>query len=200
MKKVLGIIGVVALIGIVYVGYQYMALRRAAVEWEGPVAEIAYEKMEKVDGGWDIEFQTLFEAPVDEVFKAFSQPERAHELNPEKFVASNLKDSGDNKKTVEVTARILNLPLQKVTMEYTFYPAENRIVARSINYNLADMTNTFLFEPSPDGKRTLLRYTQKSMEKLGNPLPESVQKSALKESYVNQVRTVKKGLGSPGSS
>jgi uncharacterized protein YndB with AHSA1/START domain len=200
MKKVLGIVGAVVLIGVVYVGYQYMALQRAAVQWEGPVAEIAYEKMEKLDGGWDIEFQTMFDAPVDEVFKAFSQPERAHELNPEKFVASSLKSSGDNKKTVEVTAKILNLPLQKVTMEYTFYPDEHRIVAQSINYNLADMTNTFLFEPSPDGKRTLLRYSQDSKEKLGNPLPESVQKSALKESYVNQVRTVKKGLASPGSS
>ena len=33
-------------------------------------------------------------------------------------------------------------------------------------------------------------------DKLGNPLPESVQKGALKESYVTTVRTVKKALES----
>ena len=95
---------------------------------------------------------------------------------------------------------MLNLPLQKVTMEYTFFPAEKRIASRSINYNLADMVSEYRFVPSPDGKRTLLRFSQQSKEKLGNPLPESVQKGALKESYVTQVRTVKKALGTSGAS
>jgi hypothetical protein len=45
-----------------------------------------------------------------------------------------------------------------------------------------------------------LRFSQQSKEKLGNPLPESVQKGALKESYVTQVRTVKKALGTSGAS
>ncbi len=200
MKKALGIVGAVVLLGVAWLGYQYMALQRAAVEWEGPIVEIAAEKMEKAEGTWNIEFQTMFDAPVDRVYEAFSQPERAHEFNPEKIVGSNLKSSSANTKLVEVTARVLNLPLQKVTMEYTFFPGEKRIASRSINYNLADMTSEYRFEPSPDGKRTLLRFSQQSKEKLGNPLPQSVQKGALKESYVTQVRTVKKALDDPGAS
>jgi hypothetical protein len=196
MKSILGVIGAVLLIGVAYFGYVYIGAQRAAVQWEGPLEEIASEKMEKVGDTWNIEFQTLFDATVDRVFDAYSEPERGHEFNPEKIVASQLKSSGDNKKIVEVRTRVLNLPIQRVVLEYSFHPDEKRIVSRTIDYNLADITSEYRFEPSPDGKRTLLRFSQKSKEKLGNPLPESVQKGALKETYVTTVRTVKKALDS----
>jgi hypothetical protein len=189
------ILGVVGVVVVVVAAWWYISLRRAAVEWEGPLKEIASEKMEKVGDTWHIEFQTLFDAPVDRVYEAYSQPERAHEFEPERVLASELKSSSGNKKVVELRARVLNLPIQRLTVEYTLDPERKLITSRTLDYNLADISSRYEFEASPDGKRTLLKFTQTSKEKLGNPLPESVQRGALKESYVTAVRAVNKALG-----
>lgn len=194
-KVVLGIVVALVLLG--YGGYRWWlsSVERAAVEWEGELTEIARERMEKIEDTWHIEFDTVFDAPVARVYEAYTQPERAHDLLPEKVVASELKSSSGNKKVIELRGRVLNLPIQRLVIEYTMYPDEKRITSRTLEYNLADITSEYRFEPSPDGKKTLLRFTQKSKDKLGNPLPESVQKGALKETYVTTVRTVLKALG-----
>jgi len=199
-KLMLGVLGLVVIVVVAWVAYKYVALQREAVQWEGQLEEIASEKMEKVEDTWHIEFQTIFDAPVDRVYEAYSHPERARELAPDRVDLSELRSSTDKTKVVELRARILNLPIQRLVIEYTFYPEEKRIASRTLEYNLADISSQYRFEPSPDGKRTLLRFSQTSKEKLGNPLPESVQKGALKESYVTTVRAVKKVLGiSPAS-
>ena len=196
MKKtvILGVVGLVAVV-VVVVGWYVVSQWRAAVEWEGPLKEIASEKMEKTGDTWHIEFQTLFDAPVDRVYEAYSQPERAHEFAPERVLVSELKSSSGDKKVVELRARVLNLPIQRLTVEYTLDPQGKRITSRTLDYNMADISSRYEFEGSPDGKRTLLKFTETSKEKLGNPLPESVQKGAHKESYVTAVRMVNKALG-----
>ena len=195
-KKVLaGVLIAIVLLG--YAGYRMWlgSVERAAVEWEGQVSEISREKMDKVEDTWHIEFDTVFDAPVDKVYVAYTQPERAHDLLPEKVVSSELKSSSANTKVVEIRGRVLNLPIQRLVIEYTLYPNEKRITSRTLDYNLADISSEYRFQPSPDGTKTLLRFNQTSKDKLGNPLPESVQKGALNETYVTTVRTVKKALG-----
>jgi hypothetical protein len=194
-KAIMGVVGGIVVVAVLYLGYQYLALRREAVKWAGPIKEIAGEKMEKVGDTWHIEFLSQFDAPVDKVYEAYTHPERARELNPERVLLSELKRSGDNTKVVEIHGRVLNLPTQVLLIEYTFHPGEKRITTRTLDYNLADISSEYRFEPSPDGARTLLRFTQTSKDKLGNPLPQAVQESALKEIYVTQVRVVKKALG-----
>lgn len=192
MKVILGVVGLVVVV--VVVGW-YVSLRRAAVQWEGPVQEIAREKMEKTGDTWHIEFETMFDATVDRVYEAYSQPERGHEFAPDQVLASELKSSSGNTKVVELRARVLNLPIQRLIIEYTLDPERKRLTSRTLEYNMADITSEYEFQASPDGKRTLLKFKQTSKEKLGNPLPESVQKGALKASYVTAVRTVNKALG-----
>jgi len=195
MKKtvILGVVG--AVVVVLAVGWWYLSLRRAAVEWEGPLKEIASEKMEKSGDTWHIEFQTLFDAQVDRVYEAYSQPERAHEFEPDRVLASELKSSSGDKKVVEIRARVLNLPIQRLIIEYTLDPKAKHITTRTLDYNMADIASRYEFEGSPDGKRTLLKFTETSKDKLGNPLPESVQRGAHKESYVTGVRAVNKALG-----
>ena len=52
----------------------------------------------------------------------------------------------------------------------------------------------YRFEPSPDGKGTLLRFTETSKDK-APLLVESLQKGALRETYATQVRAVNRALG-----
>ncbi len=199
-KVVLG--GVVALLVVAYGGYRLWlsSVEKAAVAWSGPVKEIVREQMVKEGDTWHIQFETIFEAPVARVYEAYTQPERAHELAPDRVSASDLKSSTDNSKVVEIHGRVLNLPLQRLVIQYDFKPAERRISSRTLEYKLADITSEYVFESSPDGQKTVLRFTQTSKDKLGNPLPESVQKGALKETYVTTVRTVRKALGLPATS
>ena len=194
MKALAGV--AVALVALGYGGYRWWvaSVERAAVQWEGEFKEISREKMEKVDDTWHIEFDTVFDAPVEEVYDAYTQPERGHELQPDRVVVSDLKSSSGNKKVVEIRVKVLNLPLQRLIIEYTMYPAEKRITTRTLDYNLADITAEYRSQASPDGKQTVLRFTQTGKDKLGNPLPKSVQKAALKETYVTTVRTVVKAL------
>ncbi len=198
-KTVVGVL--VVLVVVAYGGYRLWlaSVERAAVEWEGPFREIAREEMVKEGDTWRIEFDTVFDAPVSRVYEAYTRPERAHELVPDRVLVSELKLDEGNKKVVEIRGRVLNLPVQRLVIEYTMYPDQQRITSRTLEYNLAEISSEYVFQPSPDGAKTLLRFTQKSKDKLGNPLPESVQKGALKETYVTTVRTVMKALGLPGT-
>ena len=66
-----------------------------------------------------------------------------------------------------------------------------------VNYGfkrLADLASEYKFEPADGGKATLITFTQTSKDKGGLPV-ESLQKGALKETYVRQVQMVNKALG-----
>lgn len=195
MKRILWVVGALVALGVIAaILFVYRAEREAA-KWAGPVKEIVSEKMEKVGDTWHIEFVSTFDAPIARVFEAFSHPERAHDMVPDKVLKSELKSQRGRTKVVELYARVLSLPLQVLTVEYTIYPEDHRITTRTLDYPLADIRGEYRFESSPDGRRTMLRYTSTARDRHGNPLPESVQKGALKESYVIQVRAVERALG-----
>ena len=125
-----------------------------------------------------------------------------HEYAPENVLKSELVKSENNTKVVDIIGRLDILPpgfkVQNIRNELTFYPAEKRITSRSIDFKLADINSEYKFEPTPDGKGTLLRFNQTSKDKGGIPV-ESVQKGALRETYVTQIRAVNRALGlTPG--
>src|SRR5215813_4395535 len=64
---------------------------------------------------------------------------------------------------------------------------------QKIDFKLSDMTAHYNFDATPDGK-TILRFTQTSVDKGGLPV-ESVQKGALRELFLQEVRIANKGLG-----
>jgi hypothetical protein len=83
--------------------------------------------------------------------------------------------------------------VQNLRNEYTFFPDEKRITSRTIDFNLADIESEYRFESTAEGN-TVLRFSQTSKDKA--PLiVESLQKGALRETYITQVRLVNKALG-----
>ncbi|MGH8006825.1 MAG: hypothetical protein ACREQ3_07425, partial [Candidatus Binatia bacterium] len=67
------------IIGAAYIGWRYYQLQSAAVRWEGPVEEILSEKLDKQANTMHMEFTSRVDAPVTEVMRAFSEPERMQE-------------------------------------------------------------------------------------------------------------------------
>jgi len=195
MKAILGILAVILLVVVAYFAWTSYQIRQAAV---GPAKEIVSESMSKSGDVWHVSFVSRFDAPVDKVYEVFSHPERSHELAPDNVLKSELVSEQGNTKVIDLVGKLDILPpgfkVQNIRTEYTLSPEEHRIVSKTIDFKLADINSEYKFEPTPDGKGTLLRFTQTSKDKGGIPV-ESVQKGALRETYVTQIRAVNRALG-----
>jgi len=192
VKKIFWGVLVLCVVGLVTAGWWYLRLRSAAQQWEGPVAEILSEKLEKDTDTMEIEFTSRVDAPVDAVFRAFTEPERSQEFSDSVRYAKLLSSEG-NRKTVEFEMVILGQP-QRLTLEFTFVPGEHRVTIRTIENQFSDLSGEYRLTPSPDGTKTLITYTGISKDKAKLPVPLALQKSALRETFVSTIRALKKGL------
>jgi uncharacterized protein YndB with AHSA1/START domain len=192
VKKILWSVLVLGVVGLIAGGWWYLRLRSAAQQWEGPVAEILSEKLEKDTDTMMIEFTSRVDAPVATVFQAFTEPERSQEFSDAVRYAKLLSSDG-NRKTVEFEMVILGQP-QRLTLEFTFIPEENRVAVKTIENQFSDLTGQYIFTPSPDGSKTLVTYTGTAKDKAKLPVPLALQKSALRETFVSTIRALKKGL------
>jgi hypothetical protein len=195
MKAILGLVVAVVLAVGGYLFWQYRAVQSAI---SGPARELVSESMNKAGDTWHVSFVTKFDAPLDKVYEAFRHPERAHELAPDNALKSELASENGNVKVIDLVGKLDILPpgfkVQNVRTEYTYFPEQHRITSRTIDFKLADISSEYKFEATPDGKGTILRFGQQSRDKGGMPV-ESLQKGALRETYLIQVRQVNKALG-----
>src|SRR6266850_716943 len=195
MKAILGIILLLVIAVAGYLGWEYYTIQKAA---SGPAKEIVSESISKSGDMWHVKFVSKFDAPLDRVFDAYQHPERAKEFAPENVMKAEIIKEDGNSKTVDVVGKLDILPpgfkVQNLRTEYTVYPDEKRITSRSINFKLADINSEYKFEATPDGKGTILTFSQTSKDK-APLLVDSLQKGALRETYITQVRAVNRALG-----
>jgi carbon monoxide dehydrogenase subunit G len=188
----------VALVGIVGMSgcdmiSGYFRAQKAAKVWDGPVAEIVYEHLEKDGKVFDVEMHSRIDAPVDKVWAAMKQPEKLAEMSDQYKKSTLLKEEGNTK---QVELHVLALDnLQQFTVELTFDDQKKSISIKTLQSTLADITGSYSVEPSPDGTKTLYVYKAKQTDKIALPISVDVQRSALKEAFVNQVRAIKKQIG-----
>jgi hypothetical protein len=195
MKILLGLVGVLVLVVAIYALVQYRAMQRAA---DCTAKEVVSGSMTKSGDTWHIDFTSRFDAPLDKVFDAFEHPERSVEYAPENVMKSEVVKSEGNTKVVDVIGKLDILPpgfkVQNLRTEYTVFPDQHRITSHSIDFKLADIDSVYQFEPADGGKSTVLKFTQTSKQKQ-QMLVEALQKGALCETYVTQVRAVNRALG-----
>jgi uncharacterized protein YndB with AHSA1/START domain len=191
--------GVLALVvlGLIVLGLQYRRVRSAALHWEGPVADILSEKLEKDAGTMTVEFTSRIDAPVAAVFRAFTEPERTQEFSDTVRYSKLLRSEG-SQKIVEFEMVVLGQP-QRVTIEFRFVPDEQRVRLKTIESQLSDLSGEYRLTPSPDGTKTLLTYSGTAKDKVKVPVPLAFQKSALRETFVSTIRALKKGLAAQQS-
>ncbi len=194
MKAILGVVGGIVLLVVLFLGYQYWKLQKAAVQWNS-AKEIASESIDKDGSKWKIEFTSIMDKPIEKVWNALQQPERSKEFIPA-FKKSDLVKAEGDKKIIEFQIQVLTLPLQTLVAELTFDKAAHRMTVKTVRSQTQDLSAVYELEPSPDGKRTLIKYTATAVDKVTVPLPLSVQKGAVRELFVNQVRAILKGIQS----
>ena len=191
---VIAVVVVVAAIG-GYVYFKARGVQQAAVKWGGPVPEIVAENIQKDRDTVKIELASRIDAPVDAVFDAFEQPEKSQgmvdEIKMAKVVAGD-----DKKKTVEFHITTLG-QLQVLTVDLTYMKDKNQIGIKTVE-GVIDIDGVYALSPSPDGKKTLVTYTATQKNKLPLPVPESVERSAIKEQFANLMKAIKKTLQQEG--
>jgi hypothetical protein len=171
----------------------YFRAQKAATKWEGPVEEIVFEKLDKDGKVFDVELHSRIDAPADKVWAAMKQPEKLAE-NSEQYKKSTLLSESGNTKQLELHVLALD-NLQQFKVELTFDDAAKKITLKTLESTLADIQGTYELVPSPDGEKTLYIYKATQTDKVALPISVDVQRSALKESFVNQVRAIKKQAG-----
>jgi len=171
----------------------YFRAQRAATKWEGPVEEIVFEKLDKDGKVFDIELHSRIDAPADAVWVAMKQPEKLSQ-NSDQYKKSELISETPNSKQLELNVLALD-NLQQFKVELTFDDAAKKITLKTLESTLADIQGTYELVPSPDGQKTLYIYKAKQTDKVALPISVDVQRSAIKESFVNQVRAIKKQIG-----
>ena len=194
MKAIVAVVAVVVLAIVAYVVVKYRAIQQAA-DCRAP--EIVAGSMTKSADTWHINFTTRINAPLDRVFEAFQHPERAAEFAPENVMKSTIVKDEGNTKVVDVIGKLDILPpgfkVQNLRTEYTVYPAEHRITGHTIDFKLADISSEYRFEPASAGGTTI-QFSQTSKQKQNLPT-EALEKGALCETYLTQVRAVERALG-----
>jgi carbon monoxide dehydrogenase subunit G len=171
----------------------YFRAKSAAVKWEGDIEEIAFANLVKDGAVFDIEMHSRIDAPVDKVWEAMQHPERLADNSDQYKKSELLKDDGNVK---ELDMHLMALDnLQQLTVRIEFFPEEKRMTIKTLTSSIADIDGQYTLEASPDGTKTAYIYTAKQTDKVALPISEDVQRSAIKESFVNQVRAIKKQLG-----
>jgi hypothetical protein len=164
----------------------------------GPAKEIVSESIEKEGSTWKVKFVSTIDAPVERVYEAFRHPEQAHDYMPDSILKSELVSEDGNVKVVDIVGRLDVLPpgfkVQNLRQEYTYHPDEKSFSSRSVDFSLADIETEYKLEPTPDGTGTVLRVSQTNKTK-APMIVESLQKGAIRETYITQIRIVNKALG-----
>jgi hypothetical protein len=170
----------------------YFRAKNAAVKWEGPIEEIAAADIKKDGKVFTIHMESRIDAPPDKVWEAMKHPEMLSK-NSEQYKKSDLlKDEGNHK---ELELHVMALDnLQQLTVAMDFDDAAKKLKIKTLTTTIADIDGTYTLVPSPDGTKTLYVYDAKQTDKVALPISEDVQRSAIKESFVNQVRAIKKQI------
>lgn len=154
------------------------------------------EVLEKTGDTFTIRLEKKIEEPIDKVWAAFQRPEEIEKYS-EQYQQSKLVKSEGNTKVVEYRVSALG-QVNAFTMELKSDEAAKKIDLKTIESSLVDITGSYEIKPAPDGKGTLVVYKATQKDKANIPVPVSVQKTAIKDSFDNLIAGMKKGIAAEG--
>jgi ribosome-associated toxin RatA of RatAB toxin-antitoxin module len=175
-------LGLVLLIG---------ACGEKGVDWSAPENLVYDEDTEEVDGGVRLEYASLVDAPCKAIYDALSDVEHYPEFIPG-VDSTQIINRTDTSKTVLIAQRVISRQ-SSAKVEWTFDAAKPSIAFKTLTSDGAYNDGTYDFEPSPDGKRCLVRtmFIVKHGER-GQTVPTAVLAQATRDAYLAASKGVKK--------
>jgi uncharacterized membrane protein len=154
------------------------------------------EILEKKDDTFTIRLSKTIDEPIDKVWASFERPEDLEKYS-EQYQQSKLVKSEGNVKVLDYRISALG-QVNAFTMQVTMDPAKKHVDLKTLESSLVDVTGSYDIAPTADGKGTVVTYNAIQKDKANIPVPVSVQKTAIKESFDNLIAGVKKGIQSGG--
>jgi hypothetical protein len=154
------------------------------------------EVLEKQGDTFTIRLEKKIDEPIDKVWQAFQRPEDIEKYS-EQYQQSKLVKSEGNTKVVDYRVSALG-QVNAFTMELKADDAAKRVDLKTLESSLVDITGSYEIKPAPDGKGTIVVYKAIQKDKANIPVPVSVQKTAIKDSFDNLIAGMKKGIAAEG--
>ena len=154
------------------------------------------EVLEKKDDTFTIRLQKTVDSPIDKVWQAFQRPEDLEKYS-EQYQQTKLVKSEGNTKVVDYRVSALG-QVNAFTMQLTSKPETKQVELKTLESTLVDITGEYELKPTPDGKGTIVIYKATQKDKANIPVPVSVQKTAIKDSFDNLIAGIKKGIEAQG--
>jgi uncharacterized membrane protein len=154
------------------------------------------EVLEKTGDTFTIRLEKKIEEPIDKVWAAFQRPEDIEKYS-EQYQQSKLVKSEGNTKVIDYQVSALG-QINAFTMELKSDEAAKKIDLKTIESSLVDITGSYEIKPAPDGKGTIVIYKAIQKDKANIPVPVSVHKTAIKDSFDNLIAGMKKGIAAEG--
>ena len=154
------------------------------------------EVLEKKEDTFTIRLSKTIDEPIDKVWQSFQQPEELEKYS-EQYQQTKLVKSEGNVKVVDYRVSALG-QVNAFTMQLTMDPSKKHVDLKTLESSLVDITGSYDIAPTPDGKGTVVTYNAIQKDKANIPVPVSVQKTAIKDSFDNLIAAVKKGIQAQG--
>jgi uncharacterized protein YndB with AHSA1/START domain len=154
------------------------------------------EILEKKGDTFTIRLSKTIDEPIEKVWESFQKPEELEKYS-EQYQQTKLVKADGNVKVIDYRVSALG-QVNAFTMQVTADPARKHVDLKTLESSLVDITGTYDITPGPSGKGTVITYNAIQKDKANIPVPVSVQKTAIKESFDNLIAAVKKGIQAQG--
>ena len=170
----------------------------SGVDWSKPENLLLREKSAKTDDGVQLDYWSLVDASCKAVYDALADVEHYADFIPGVDRTQILTTEGDSK-TIQIAQRVIGRQ-SNARVKWTFHPDSRRIEFTTLSADLNYNDGHYELEPSPDGKRCLVRSTfvVKEGQGMAQPVPIGVLASGTREAFLAAARGVKKRAAGAG--
>jgi ribosome-associated toxin RatA of RatAB toxin-antitoxin module len=164
--------------------------REKNVDWSAPENFFYHEGSSDVDGGVQLTYWALVDAPADAIYKALADVEHYFEFVDGVDRTQLLAESGATK-TVQIAQRVIGRQ-NNAQVKWTLHPDTRAIEFKTEQSDLYYNEGSYQVMPSPDGKRSLVKVVFIVKESEHVNIPKGVLASGTRDSFAAAAKSVKK--------
>jgi ribosome-associated toxin RatA of RatAB toxin-antitoxin module len=164
--------------------------REKKVDWSAPENFFYYEVSSDVDGGVQLVYWALVDAPADAVYKALADVEHYMQFVDGVDRTQLLSGSG-NVKTIQIAQRVIGRQ-NNAQVRWTLNPEAHKIDFKTEQSDLYYNEGSYEVIASPDDRRTLVKVTFIVKESEHVNIPRGVLASGTRDSFEAAAKSIKK--------
>jgi ribosome-associated toxin RatA of RatAB toxin-antitoxin module len=164
----------------------------AGVDWSAPENLLLRERSSKKDDSIQLDYWSLVDAACQPVYDALTDVDHYSDFVPGVDRTQLLEVDGTSK-TIQIAQHVIGRQ-SNAKVKWTFNPAKREIAFTTLTSDLNYNDGHYVLEPSPDGKRCLVRSTfvVKQGQGMAQAVPIGVLAAGTREAFLAAAHGVKK--------